>query len=80
MVNTGVTYVTCQSMIISMVIIVGKTRPPPMTWNATHTTYKNGDDCWMVYEIVLPTLHQMTHMNPHDIFAIIYSRDFEANR
>jgi hypothetical protein len=42
-----------------ILIRVVKTMPflPPMTGNGNHTTYKNGDDCGLVYGIVKKHTH-----------------------
>ena len=32
--------------------VVKQCHKPPITENGNHTTYKNGDDCGMVYGIV----------------------------
>ena len=43
---------------------------PPMTGNGSHTTYKNGDDWGMVYDIVLTTWNATTVLDVFLTFVL----------
>ena len=42
-------------LILSSYLVLKQCHKPPMTGNGEHSTYKNGDDQGMVYDIVLTT-------------------------